>query len=264
MVNHNKIVVFDMDETLGHFVQLGALYDVLEHIYDKPMSQSYFNQLIELYPNMLRPNILQILNYVKTKKQNKKCSNVYIYTNNQGPKSWGNHIRKYFESKLSYSLFDDIIGAYKIRGILNDERRSTNKKTFDDLQSITKIDGTTKICFLDDQYHKNMIHPNIFYIYLPDYRYTYTTKELVDTFLDSPLASELIKTHGKEELSNAMGVALDKYRFVIDNTPMDSAKNTTTETLDYLKLFFTRDASNKTRKQRKQQPKHNKTRHKRG
>ena len=155
MVNHRKIVVFDMDETLGHFVQLGALYDVLEHIYDKPMSQSYFNQLIELYPNMLRPNILQILNYVKTKKQNKKCSNVYIYTNNQGPKSWGNHIRKYFESKLSYSLFDDIIGAYKIRGILNDERRSTNKKTFDDLQSITKIDGTTKICFLDDQYHKN-------------------------------------------------------------------------------------------------------------
>lgn len=252
MQSQNKIVVFDMDETLGHFVQLGALYDIIKHITDTSLTQQYFDQLLDLYPNLLRPKIFTILEYVKQKKIKGDCSKVFIYTNNQGPKTWGQHIRKYFETKLDYPLFDEIIGAYKIRGLINDERRSTNKKTYTDVKTITNISDRTKICFLDDQYHEQMIHPNIFYIYLPDYKFIYNDLVMTEKFVNSSLANTLIKKYSKTELHDAIYKTLIKYKFTSDsNTSSTTAHSISNDTLDYLKMFFSKVKHNKTQKHRK-------------
>jgi hypothetical protein len=72
----NKIVVFDLDETLGYFMEFGMFWDAM-HDYLKEkhflneikVDQHLFNELLDLYPEFLRANILNILNYLKKKKQ---------------------------------------------------------------------------------------------------------------------------------------------------------------------------------------------------
>ena len=68
-----KIVVFDLDETLGYFTEFGIFWDCLTH-YSKDknelsLTQSDFNDILDLYPEFLRPNIINILNYLKNKKK---------------------------------------------------------------------------------------------------------------------------------------------------------------------------------------------------
>jgi len=71
-----KIVVFDLDETLGYFTQFGIFWDSLSDylkIQNKPaLTQCDFNNILDLFPEFLRPNIINILNYLKEKKINYK------------------------------------------------------------------------------------------------------------------------------------------------------------------------------------------------
>ena len=62
------IVVFDMDETLGHFEQLSIFWMVLTKYYrkylKKKLSTEYLYNLIDIYFNkILRPKILHIIKY---------------------------------------------------------------------------------------------------------------------------------------------------------------------------------------------------------
>ena len=74
-----KIVVFDLDETLGYFTQYGIFWDSLSNylkIKNKnQLSQTDFDIILELFPEFLRPNIINILTYLK----NKKKSNCFKY-----------------------------------------------------------------------------------------------------------------------------------------------------------------------------------------
>ena len=81
-----KVVVFDLDETLGYFLELGVFWEVLL-LYTKTtglLTQEVFNQVLDLYPEFLRPNILAVLKYLKRLKTTGKCRSVMIYTNNKG------------------------------------------------------------------------------------------------------------------------------------------------------------------------------------
>ena len=85
-----KVVVFDLDETLGYFVEFGIFWDSLKEYINQNnincnIDQHLFNKLLDLYPEFLRPNIITILQYLKKKKLSNKCSKLMIYTNNQGP-----------------------------------------------------------------------------------------------------------------------------------------------------------------------------------
>ena len=65
----NKVVVFDVDETLGYFMEFGIFWNALsmytkEHKIGVELSQYEFNQILDLYPEFIRPNILSILNYL--------------------------------------------------------------------------------------------------------------------------------------------------------------------------------------------------------
>ena len=80
-----KIVVFDLDETLGNFTQLGIFWDCLKEFLhvngnSEKLTQHDFNQTLDLFPEFLRPNILPILQYLKHKKNTKCCHKLMIYT----------------------------------------------------------------------------------------------------------------------------------------------------------------------------------------
>ena len=165
----SKIVVFDLDETLGYYVEFGMFWDALKN-YIKTQNisintdQLLFNKVLDLYPEFFRPNIINILNFLKQKKRVKHCHKLMIYTNNQGPDEWAQQIQAYFETKLNYKLFDQIIKAFKIKGKHVELCRTSHMKNHKDLISCTKIPETTEICFLDDVFHPGMVDDRIYYI----------------------------------------------------------------------------------------------------
>lgn len=164
ILDKEKVVVFDMDETLGYFVQLSNLCYQLEKFLKKKITQNEFNKILDLYPEILRPNILSIMNFIKSEKIKSKCSKVIIYTNNQGNKEWALKIARYFNYKLGFTLFDKVIGSN-----LNEPCRTTNQKTFSDLKRCTNLQNNVKVCFIDDLYHRGMDKQHVEYIMVEPY-----------------------------------------------------------------------------------------------
>ena len=62
LLNKNYIVVFDMDETLGHFEQLNIFWQGLQNYYNNKLTDRDLYNLIDVFYNFLRPNIFYILN----------------------------------------------------------------------------------------------------------------------------------------------------------------------------------------------------------
>jgi hypothetical protein len=187
--NQKRIIVFDLDETLGYFTQFGMLWDTIneynKHIHlNIEMNQTFFNKLLNLYPEFLRPQILRILEYLKQQKEAQNCQKILIYTNNQAPKQWAYFIKNYFEDKINYPLFDQVIGAFKVNGKIIEICRTTNKKTKDDLIHCSKINSNSKICFIDDTYYPNMTDENIYYINLKPYIYDLPFDVLIERLND--------------------------------------------------------------------------------
>ena len=187
-----KIIVFDLDETLGYFMELGMFWDalnayIIEQQINLPINQSLFNKALDLFPEFLRPNILNILNYIKQKKLTNHCNKLMIYTNNQGSTEWVNYIRKYFEEKINYQIFDQIISAFKIRGKRVELCRTSHSKTHSDLIKCTKIPKNTQICFLDDLFHPNMTNENVYYINLKPYTHDLDFNEMITRLLNSDI-----------------------------------------------------------------------------
>ena len=212
-----KIVVFDLDETLGFFTDLGTIYDGIVNYTGKPMSQKMFDALLELYPKYKRPGIIAILQYLKRQKKRNRCDKVMIYTNNQGPKSWARHIKQYFEHVLDYPLFDQIIAAFKIGGERIEVCRTSHSKTVNDFIKCTKLPKNTQICFLDDQYHPDMISDDVYYIRLEPYVYHYTKHEILEKLENS----DIIKSMPNHK---------DAFLFIkanIDNKTIDTAERDT-------------------------------------
>jgi hypothetical protein len=194
----SKIVVFDLDETLGYFMELGMFWDALKgYIKHTQLSkitidQTLFNSILDLYPEFLRPNIIGILDYLKKKKSKNHCKKLIIYTNNQGPTEWANYIMKYFETKINYNLFDKIIGAFKVQGKKVELCRTTHMKTHTDFIKCTKVPEDTHICFLDDVFYPDMSNEKIYYINVKPYTYDIDFDEMIDRFLNSGILDKYI------------------------------------------------------------------------
>ena len=182
MSKSSKIVVFDLDETLGNFVELGMFCDALEKINNKKMSNNDFFNILDIFPEFLRPNIINILKYLIEKKKRKKCEKIMIYTNNQGPKTWAQKISEYFNYKVGLPIFDQIIAAFKVKGKIVEICRTSHDKSINDLLNCTKIPSSTQICFLDDQYHPLMEHDNVFYINVKPYTYNIEFKDMAERY----------------------------------------------------------------------------------
>jgi hypothetical protein len=166
----NYVMVFDLDETLGHFSQLYVFWSLFTK-YINNNNEMLFFELLDTFPKFLRPNILNILKNIKQKKEKGLCNYVMIYTNNNGPKSWATMIQNYFHHKLKYHLFDRIIGAFKVNGQIIEVCRTSHGKSMKDLINCTKLPSNSQICFLDDQTHNEMYNENVLYINLKPYNH---------------------------------------------------------------------------------------------
>lgn len=179
-----KIVVFDLDETLGCFIELNMFWNALENYYEKKLLNEDFNFLLDIFPEFLRPNILTILKYLIEKKEKKDCDSVMIYTNNQGPKTWVYMISNYFNNAIQYNLFDQIISAFKVGGKIVEFNRTSHNKSVTDLIRCTKIHSNTEICFIDDQYHPLMKNENVYYIHLLPYTFSMPYEEMASLYYE--------------------------------------------------------------------------------
>ena len=54
MSNRKKVIVFDLDDTIGHFEELGMFIDGLESMYRKHLKQEDIYQLLDLWPKIFR------------------------------------------------------------------------------------------------------------------------------------------------------------------------------------------------------------------
>jgi len=192
-----KIVVFDLDETLGYFTEFGMFWDSLtQYIKNKSLtalSQHDFNDCLDLFPEVLRPNIINILTYLKTKKESSCCHKMMIYTNNNGPREWAQHIVGYFDKKLDFKLIDQIVAAFRINGQQVEICRTTHNKTHHDFIRCTKVPANTEICFLDDTFHPGMSNEHIYYINLKPYYHDIPFDEMLNRFMNSAIGKRFIQ-----------------------------------------------------------------------
>ena len=184
-------IIFDMDETLGFFQQINYLWHSLKKInynyYGSTLNNNYFSKILDLYPEFIRPNLVLILNYLKNKKIENKCSSVIIFTNNQTSKEWVTLIQNYFNEKIDYNLFDKIICAYKINEKIIEENRNHESKTFDDFIQCTRLDPRTNLLFLDDKYYPKMNKNNLMYIKIRQFTYTFEKDILLNRLINSDI-----------------------------------------------------------------------------
>lgn len=245
-----KIVVFDLDETLGNFVELGMFCDALENFNKRNISKEHFFQLIDLFKECLRPDILKILNYLKYKKGSKDCEKIMIYTNNQGPRAWTENISKYFDKKLETNLFDNIVAAFKVGGKRIELARTTHDKTVNDLVSCTKISRDTQICFLDDQFHPYMKHDNVYYINVKPYTYNYPFDEMASRYYNS-YKDKLAREIELDEFTTFIVRFMEGYNCdkIVKKTDeeLNIDKIISKKILEHLKDFF-KDKAHKTRR----------------
>lgn len=208
-----RIIAFDLDETLGNFSNLSAIWNDANNQMSN-LDQNTFNYYCELFPEFFRPYMLDILNYLVINKQlNDK---IVIYTNNNGERSWTLHIKNYIESKLKKKVFDDVICAYKINGRIIEPNRSSYNKIYSDLLRCIDAPYGTKVCFVDDRIHEDMINPFVSYIHIKPYHTKFNKKEIMMILSHSGLPY-----YDYKETSNMLNTCRNYYKSqseeIVDN-----------------------------------------------
>ena len=248
----DKILVFDMDETLGHFVELSMFLDALNDFYNKKVENIHFFKILDLFPEFIRPNMVKILKYINNKRHRKHCNKIIIYTNNQGQKSWAELIASYFEYRVSVSnkhvskkLFDTIIAAYKIGGKQIEADRTTHDKTVPDLIRCSNIDENTKICFLDDQYHPLMEDKNVYYINCKPYVYNLSFEEMAERYFNK--FSEMVIIE-KSIFVKQIKTFMNMYKFTVVPKQLDDYnidKFVSRDMFRHIRLFLSKSNNKK-------------------
>jgi hypothetical protein len=221
-----KVLVFDLDETIGSFHDLILLWNFIEG----PKDQKTFDTILDLYPEFLRYGILQILRYIINKKTTGKCSKLYMYTNNIYSPELPSMISDYLQNKLNCetTLFDKLILAFKVNNNIIEPMRTTNKKTYNDLIRCTLIPDTTEICFIDDNYYEKMNNERVYYIQPAPYYHSLSVDEIIERF--SKL--NLINNSNLNDLYDIL-----KYERYINNEK-DMNKKVFQKIMYYVKDFF--------------------------
>lgn len=173
-----RIIVFDMDETLGTFIQIHVFISAIVKLIPSLDHTTEFCKLMDLFSIVQRPYIVNILKYACSQRDNGNIDRIVLYTNNRGTPLWVSHIASFFERQTKCKIFDDCIYAYNIDGRIIDNRRTTNDKTVSDLYRCLNIKTKCDICFIDDQYHARMVHPDVTYLQIKPYNYAMSYREM--------------------------------------------------------------------------------------
>tara|TARA_Y100000780_G_C13693021_1_gene420310 strand:+ start:6496 stop:7092 length:597 start_codon:yes stop_codon:yes gene_type:complete len=184
MRKKQKIIIFDLDETIGYFQDLSSLF--VNEIKRFPNSEprNILFGLMDLNPVIFRENIFDIFHLIINAKKKNQSLITILFTNNQGPKLWYNLIIEYIHYKLNYPLFDYVIGPYKIGDVVIEPYRTSHNKDINDLSNIIGIPiENMDIIIFEDQLHTNMVHKNVIYVKLEPYvHYIEPNKKYIDDY----------------------------------------------------------------------------------
>jgi hypothetical protein len=202
----SKVIVFDLDETIGSFSELFVLWKSINRIkeFGPGNIQNTFNEMLDLYPEFLRHGIVVILEFLLHKKRIGECSHIYIYTNNQctinsphDNMQWVQLISQYFNYRLGLGpteqIFDKIICAFKINNVIVNTSRTTNNKTHGDFIRCTLLPKHTEICFIDNTYYDKMKHDKVYYIQPKSYYHHLSKSTMIERLTASPLVEIFVK-----------------------------------------------------------------------
>jgi hypothetical protein len=245
-----RIAVFDMDETMGAFSDLSDFMHTLtrmlkqsqhQHVRSKPdeVIREHFNAITDLYPEVLRPKIMDVMKFLVEMKRLHKCEHVMIYTNNTGPSEWTEGIKNYFNFKSKFALFDRVIGAFRrSNGEIVEVNRTSHDKTYGDLVRCTNLEGNFEVFFVDDRAHPGMHTSNVYVIEVKPYERRIPQSVFIDRFMKSPLFNSL-GFSGQESVFTDM-IKTSKRRtvpaYTDDEREVDSVVGDTI--LEKIKWFF--------------------------
>lgn len=208
-----KVIAFDLDETLGSFMDLEVLWNILISI-NLELEQQIFNKLLDLFPEFIRYGIIPILEYLYQQKISGECSHIYIYTNNQCSQLWSEMICNYFNYKLNIpentSLFDKLILAFKINDIPVEISRTTHDKTHSDFIRCTLLPKSTQICFIDNSYFPNMKNERVYYIQPRSYEHNLSFDEIIQRIIKSNLGIDIDISNFVNVLENNNFITIEK------------------------------------------------------
>ena len=186
-------IIFDLDETIGHFWQIGKLWEALKFFEEKKFNEKDFNKILDMFPYVFRPEIFKIFKYLKKVKDNDKNVKVIIYSNNMGTPKWANMIKKYIEKKVGGKLFDKVITAWKVDGKIYQKCRTTNDKTYKDIIKCGNLNKNTEIFFVDDTMYPKMMNKKVDFMHIKEYLFSYNIENMVYDFLNSKITNKLSK-----------------------------------------------------------------------
>jgi len=64
----NLVFVFDLDKTLGYFTQVAIFIEGVEHYIGRKLKKNEIYKIFDLFPEMFRPDTMNILKYLKQLK----------------------------------------------------------------------------------------------------------------------------------------------------------------------------------------------------
>lgn len=253
-INSKKYVVFDLDETLGCFTDLVALWDVINENSFSFSNKNYtsnqdkFNALMDLYPEFIRYGVINILEYLYYKKKTYVFDGVYIYTNNQISKTWSKMIAHYLECRSnSPNLFNHIIHAFKINKRTIEPNRKSHNKSYSDFIKCSLIPRGTEICFIDNTYYEKLNHNKVYYICPKPYYHGMNTSDIISRIVNSKLLQNCNeKSFIDYYLSKNMISSYNKTQNEINEDIQVSKK-----ILYYLQDFFIMTTKNRKTKKRR-------------
>ncbi len=229
-----KVVVLDLDETIGNFVDLFSIWNTIftKDVCDKVSKieiQSIFNELLDLYPEFLRYGILHILDFIRNKIQNGESHRIFLYTNNQcftttshkcenpfqSPTEWVEMIIVYLNLKLGVSetIFAKPICAFKINDRRIEPLRESANKTHSEFLKCSILPKNVEICFVDDNYHSKMCEDKVYYIQPPPYFHNVSRKEIIDRFIQSKLHARFATLDFRPDYTPSLGIMSGRVDF---------------------------------------------------
>ena len=185
----HSIIVWDVDETLGSFATFSDIFNTLDYTINQNLTYDDFRELLDLFPEYIRPKLFKYLRYLKKYKK-KHDYKVVIYTNNMAENYWIDYIKQYIEEKINGHLFDDVIRGWK-----NDARRTTDNKTYGDLQRCLNLSDLHHVYFIDDQPHYIKHDKRVNYLQIPPYVIYPSVIDVGARLLNSNLHKKYIKSY---------------------------------------------------------------------
>jgi len=186
IIQYKKTIVFDLDETIGHFKQLYCLYQIIIKTLGQNIKQSDFNNILDLYPEFFRIGIFSVFDMIYKKKKQNTVHSLYIYTNNKCEGAWVKMITEYISSKVcagGEQLFDDHILAFKIRDKIVEIRRTNETKTYGDLVKCMMLpEDEIEVCFIDNTEYTKMCESKVYYIIPDPYYHSLKNAEIMRRF----------------------------------------------------------------------------------